>query len=373
VETIIIYTILTFYINSITNNKKLKNQIMKKILFYSLIVLIAISCEQEKNALNPEAVNEQPSNKCLSDDMMAQYYADNPLAKAQMESFDVFTQNRVKTISRSKLLANSYIMPVVFHIYGTDFAGKTVNDQTIIAALQKVNEDFHGQNTDYGTVDPFFQSIRSAFDVTFKLAQRDPNGNPTTGIIYHPYAEGFGGTKPTALKAIKADAWDNYKYCNVYIQLDLYGDNKLNNSGVAWYPDKSMSDSKIARIVYNGRYLYGNTDPEFSSTLSHEFGHWLNLIHSFQDGCSIANENLCATTGDKVCDTPQATSSDNCSTQTNCAAKRVNVENYMGYAGAGGCYKMFSIGQAARMDAAMQHVARQTIWQSPNLTSTGVQ
>lgn len=346
---------------------------MKKILFYSIIVLMAISCEHEKNALDLDATNGQPSSKCLSDEMMAQYYAENPLAKKQMEDFDIFTQARIKNALTNKTLAASYVMPVVFHVYGTDFAGKTVNDQIIITALQKVNDDFHGLNPDYGTVDPFFQAVRSAFDVTFKLAQKDPNGNPTTGIIYHPNAKGFGGTKPPAIKAIQADAWDNYKYCNVYIQLDLYGNNQLNNSGVAWYPDKSMSDSNISRIVYNGRYLYGNTDPEFASTLSHEFGHWLNLIHSFQDGCSIANENLCATTGDKVCDTPQATSSDNCSTQTNCAAKRVNVENYMGYAGAGGCYKMFTIGQADRMDAAMQHVARQPLWGSFNLTATGVQ
>lgn len=346
---------------------------MKKLLFYSTILLMALSCEQDKNAVSPEALAQQPSVKCLSGDMMAQYYAENPTAKKEMEDFDIFTQNRIKNVLTDRSLAGSYTVPVVFHVYGTDFAGKTVNNQTIITALQKVNDDFHGLNPDYATVDPFFQAIRSAFDVTFKLAQKDPNGNPTTGIVYHPSAKGFGSTKPTALKAIKADAWDNYKYCNVYIQLDLYGDNQINNSGVAWYPDKAMSDSKIARIVYNGRYLYGNTDPEFASTLSHEFGHWLNLIHSFQDGCSIANESLCSTTGDKVCDTPQATSADNCSTQTNCAAKRVNVENYMGYAGAGGCYKMFTLGQANRMDAAMFHVARQTLWGPTNLAATGVQ
>ena len=347
---------------------------MKKLFIYSFILLLALSCEHDKNnALNAEALNGQASVKCLSDEMMAQYYAENALARKQMEDFDVFTRNHAKSILSDRMLSGTYTIPVVFHVYGTDFAGKTVNDQTIITALQKVNEDFHGLNADYGSVDPFFQAIRSTLDVTFKLAQKDPNGNPTTGIVYHPNAKGYGSTKPTALKAIKADAWDNYKYCNVYIQLDLYGDNQLNNSGVAWYPDKAMSDSKIARIVYNGRYLYGNTDSEFSSTLSHEFGHWFNLIHSFQDGCSIANESFCATTGDKVCDTPQATSSDNCSTQTNCAAKRVNVENYMGYAGAGGCYKMFTQGQTDRMDAAMFHLARQTLWQSVNLTATGVQ
>lgn len=343
----------------------------KNSVVLALGLLAALGCSETLELRNQQDLSKAT---CLTDLAMAEHFALNPESKANLEQFEQFTAQYIsKKNTDGRIAAGSYVIPVVFHVYGTDFAGKTVNDNTIITALQKVNEDFHGLNDDFASVDPFFHTIRSTFDVTFKLATKDPQGNPTTGIIYHPAAKGFGGTKPTAIKAIKADAWNNYKYCNVYIQLDLYGNNQLNNSGVAWYPDKAMSDNNTARIVYNGRYLYGNTDKEFSSTLSHEFGHYLNLIHSFDGGCSVANESACATTGDKVCDTPQATIDDTCSTLNNCAGKRVNVENYMGYAGARGCYKMFTTGQVNRMDAAMQHVARVTLWQAGNLTATGVQ
>ncbi|MFZ6008914.1 MAG: M43 family zinc metalloprotease [Bacteroidota bacterium] len=343
-----------------------------KILFAVLLIsfLWAASCSNDN--LSPISQEEgEPIINCRTDLAMAEHFQLSPVSREAMERFEEFTRNHVDRFYRGgRTQAGSYNIPVVFHVYGTDFAGKTVNDATIINALQKVNEDFHGLNDDYNTVDPYFQSLRSAFDVTFKLATRDPQGNPTTGIVYYPAKSGYGNR--SADDEVAADAWDNYKYCNVYIQLDLYDNGALNNSGVAWYPDVSMSDDNTARIVYNGRYLYGNTNKEFASTLSHEFGHWWNLIHTFEGGCRKPNETRCATTGDRVCDTPQASSNDVCSTLTNCVKKRVNTENYMGYSGAGGCYKMFTVGQVARMEAATQHPARVTLWQQSNLTATGI-
>ncbi|CAF3716415.1 unnamed protein product [Rotaria sordida] len=46
--------------------------------------------------------------------------------------------------------------------------------------------------------------------------QKDPNGNPTTGIIYYPAKNGYGTHGFN--NDIQREAWDNYKYCNVYIQ-----------------------------------------------------------------------------------------------------------------------------------------------------------
>ena len=334
---------------------------LKKINLFIVLIsfLWAVSCSNEGEA--PTPIEQEPQVSCHTDLVMEEHYQLNPDAKLQMERFEEFSRGHVNKItSGGRLQAGTYTIPVVFHVYGTDFAGKTVDDNTITTALQKVNEDFHGLNDDFGSVDPYFQSVRSAFDVTFTLASIDPQGNPTTGIVYYPEKSGYGNR--SADSEVAADAWDNYKYCNVYIQLDLYGDGSTTNSGVAWYPDESMSDANTARIVYNGRYLYGNTDKEFASVLTHEFGHWLNLIHTFEGRCKRPNESRCATTGDLVCDTPQASSNDTCSTLYNCAKSRVNTENYLGYSGAGGCYKMFTTGQVARMDAAMQHPARITLW-----------
>ncbi|CAF3352777.1 unnamed protein product [Rotaria sp. Silwood2] len=241
---------------------------------------------------------------------------------------------------------------------------------TIIKALEKLNDDFHGLNKDFHSVHPTFQGSRSTLNVTFKLARNDPNGNPTTGIIYYPAKNGYATNAFN--NDIQREAWDNYKYCNVYIQLDLYANGVLTNSGVAWYPDAGMSNAKLARIVYNGRYLYGNTDDEFSSVLTHEFGHWLNLVHTFEGGCSTSSDSQCDQTGDRVCDTPQTVGSQGCTAVNNCLNKLVNSENYMDYSGAYGCYKMFTAGQVARMEASMHHPARVALWQLQNLIATGV-
>jgi len=48
----------------------------------------------------------------------------------------------------------------------------------------------------------------------------------------------------------------------------------------------------------------------------------------------------------------------------------INGENYMDYNTT--CYKNFTIDQVARMDAAMKHPARSTLWQPSNLVATGL-
>ncbi|CAF1231980.1 unnamed protein product [Rotaria sordida] len=297
---------------------------------------------------------------------MQEYYKQNENALKENQQFEISTRNFISTT----LTSQSYVIPVVFHVYGTDFAGRRVNDTTIQKAIEKVNEDFHGLNNDFNAVDPAFQGRRSTFDVTFKLARKNSSGLPTTGIVYYPAKKGYATNKFNS--DIQKEAWNNYKYCNVYIQLDLNGDGVLTNSGVAWYPDSGMSNANLARIVYNGRYLYGNTDDEFASVLTHEFGHWLNLIHTFEQGCVKPNEDKCDGTGDRVCDTPQTVGNQGCKLVNNCLKQLVNSENYMDYSGAYGCYRMFTTGQVARMEAAMQHPARKPLWQSENLIGTGV-
>ncbi|MDO5978754.1 M43 family zinc metalloprotease [Flavivirga spongiicola] len=258
----------------------------------------------------------------------------------------------------------SYQIPVVFHVYGTSFNGKEVNDALIRNALNDLNKDFNGLNDDFSSVNSRFSSIKATMAITFKLAKKDPNGNETAGIVYHSVKNGFGNGSGSDAE-IKADAWDNYKYMNVYIQNDLYANGETDNTGVAWFPFTDMSDNNLARVVYNGAFLSTNTDKELASTLTHEFGHWLNLFHTFEDGCNGT---------DQVDDTPNEDGLHNlkCSSGTNCSGEYVNTENYMGYNGASGCYKMFTKGQVDRMLAALGHPTRETLWQTQNLIDTGL-
>ncbi|NQZ12355.1 MAG: collagenase, partial [Algicola sp.] len=151
-------------------------------------------------------------------------------------------------------VAGRYYIPVVFHVYGaryncTDSGGYCLTDADIVDGLNKTNEDFLGTNTQDGPILPEFQAIRDSLNVEFVLAKKDPNGNATTGIVRHGEQAGYG--KGSGYDSeIAADAWDNFKYMNVYIMRDLKDDGKTNRSGVAWYPELEMSQAGLSRVVY---------------------------------------------------------------------------------------------------------------------------
>jgi trimeric autotransporter adhesin len=305
---------------------------------------------------------------CPTDKANEFIYKNNPEALKERVEFEkktkIFTEKYLKE-SKYKKAPSKYVIPVVFHVYGKSHNEKTITYEKIATALQKLNEDFKGLNPDFSTVDPFFQPRRGTLDIEFKLAKIDPKGNCTNGVLFYGLKGGYGNDTGYD-DQIKADAWDNYKYMNVYIQNDLYEDNDYFNSGVGWYPNTYLSDNNLARIVYNGAFLYGNTGNEFASVLTHEFGHYLNLIHTFLGGC---------TGTDQVDDTPKEDGLHTlkCTPGTNCDGDKVNIENYMGYNGANGCNKMFTQGQVARMVAALEHPTRFPLWQKANLMATGVE
>ncbi|MFH6995736.1 M43 family zinc metalloprotease [Flavobacterium sp. FlaQc-48] len=304
---------------------------------------------------------------CRTTEENAKVYRANPNSLQEKKDFDIFTRNFTlqRKSKTGKTAAVTYTIPVVFHIYGDIQSGKSITYEKIVNHLAQLNDDFNGRNADYQTVEPFFQARRGTINIEFKLAKKDPNGGCTTGVVFHPAKNGYGNGGGYD-DQIAADAWDNKKYMNVYIQNDLYNDGTLNNSGVAWYPNTDMTASNTARVVFNGAYLYDNSySKEFSATLTHEFGHFLNLIHTFEGGC---------TGTDEIADTPPEDGLHTlaCTPGTNCSGDKVNFENYMGYNGAQGCYKMYTQGQIDRMLAALQHPARITLWQPQNLIDTGV-
>ncbi|MCG7500577.1 GEVED domain-containing protein [Tenacibaculum sp. Mcav3-52] len=292
-----------------------------------------------------------------------------PESKKEFERFNHYTKKVVskKQISQSNRAGETYIIPVVVHVYGATQHGLTVTYDKIKVALDKLNEDFNGLNDDFNTVDPVFSGRRGTLSIRFALAKIDPNGGSTNGVVFHPEKAGYGNGGGYDAQ-IAADAWDNYKYMNVYIMGDLYADGSSTNSGVAWYPNTAMSNNNTARVVYNGRYIHGNTNKEFASVLTHEFGHWLNLIHTFEGGCNDPN-------GDYVDDTPKEDTNsgdDGCNVGASDCGNLINYENYMGYDSASGCAKMFTQGQINRMLVALDHPARKPLWQPSNLVATGV-
>ena len=269
---------------------------------------------------------------------------------------------------------NEIIIPLVVHVFGTHHNGKEVTADIVKDAIIRSNEDFRGETADWsdGSMSFRFDGIKEKLNITFKLARLDPNGNPTTGILFHQNEVGFGEDVGYDDK-IRQYAWDNYKYCNLYIQNNFYAESgsAFYNSGVAWLPSKSMSDQNTSRVVYNGAYLGDNAGKNaygenFRSILTHEFGHWLDLNHTFYSGCSSDLGHV----GDAVDDTPPVNNNTNKPGETlNCRGEYINWQNFMDYTTQ---YAMFTEGQVAKMLDALDHVARYSLWQENNLIATGV-
>lgn len=284
----------------------------------------------------------------------------------------------IGAVEGSVAVDGRYYIPVVIHVYGEEYncaddSEKCLTDDKINDALLKLNQDFQGLSVDEPAISDQFAAIRENLNIEFVLAKTDPDGNPTTGIVRYDHEQGgYANIDSETQDKIAADSWDNFKYMNVYLQHDLHDDGTGNNSGVAWYPDLTMTEKGTARVVYNGHYTGLNTSENFRSVLTHEFGHWLNLIHTFETKtCSITNEAFCATTGDKNCDTPQMSlPSQMQANAKNCLGQPTNTENFMHYTDN---YAMFTEGQVARMTAALHGPSRSTLWSNENLIATGLE
>lgn len=271
------------------------------------------------------------------------------------------------------------IIPVVFHVFGSMQGSGMINVERLEKVIQWINNDFHGIENPSdprwnGNIMPEFDNVKATFpEIEFRLAQFDPNGNPHEGLCLHTSQEGLAGGKGKGLgdgrgeSYVKLYAWDNRMYMNVYITRALYGVNST-DSGVAWPPSMSMTNNGTARVVYNGTFLPGGYfgDVDFTSVISHEFGHFFNLKHTFDGGCSMANAGN-PNTGDFCLDTPQADNSNLGKNTRNCEGVLANYDNYMNY----GEYGNWTKDQIKRMKLAiLNEPSRNCLWTPENLKNT---
>lgn len=131
--------------------------------------------------------------------------------------------------------------------------------------------------------------------------------------------------------------------------LNVYSTSGWLYLGWAYYPSiTDTNQSHLDGIVIDWRTVPGASDAyagryDQGETLTHEAGHWLNLAHTFENGCKEP--------GDFVDDTPpQATPTSGCPEgKDTCPAPGLDpIHNYMDYS-FDTCYTEFTAGQSQRM------------------------
>lgn len=335
--------------------------------------------------------------RCYTNENEAFLKAQDP-KRATTEEFEAWLAPKIAQIKADRAAGRNtqvvYNIPVVIHIIHNGDAigtGENITDAQARSQINVMNQDYRrlagtpgGANTTGLAVD---------VEINFCLAQTDPNGNLTTGIVRHniaPYsnnvANGSGGADwetnadVQALKA--ATQWNPSNYLNMWT-LRMGGndtDHPTNQGlngvlGYAQFPSNSglsglntnggaaNTDGVVASydafgtIAENDGSFIMNGTYNLGRTMTHEVGHWLGLRHIWGDpgngvdGCTV--DDFCA-------DTPNAKQPNfNCVVANTCPLHPGNdmIQNYMDYTN-DACMDTFTNDQKTRMIAVMQNSPR---------------
>lgn len=256
------------------------------------------------------------------------------------------------------------IIPVVFHIIH-DNGPENISDEQVYSAMEVLNRDFRLLNDDVSDVVEEFENLPADINIEFRLAKRDPNGNCTKGInrIQSPLTN-EGGSQMKSLIY-----WPRQNYMNVWVCADAGG-----AAGYTFLPSSVdnpwMEDEDGIVLLHDYTGDMGTSNVFRSRTLTHEVGHWLNLMHPWGPTNNPGVDDNCQF-DDNVDDTPLTVGWTSCILNGESCGSLDNVQNYMDYSY---CTRMFTAGQKIRMrNAAFSNVAdRSNLWSEDNLEATGV-
>lgn len=199
-----------------------------------------------------------------------------------------------------------YIIPVVVHVLHDNGVGDISNEQ-ILSGIEMLNEDYNRTNDDAtdtrSTVSAPFATHAATVGIRFELAKIDPDGNCTNGIQRRNMGSRSYNAEDNAKHYASGglDAWNRNFYFNIWIVNSIQSDGAGTILGYAEFPYGGGS-SNYGVIIRNDSYGKIGT-ASGDRTLSHEVGHCLGLLHTFQGGC---HSDACDDNGDYCCDTPPA-------------------------------------------------------------------
>lgn len=338
------------------------------------------------------AQQETNHARCASDEFLEQQLR-QPGAPEAREALEAFTRAYRNQILREQPAAKTsegapgnakFYIPCVVHVIHD--GNPNTPDQP---SAEQIRSQFVALNNDYRRV-PGTVGYGAGVDmeIEFSLATRDPQGNPTTGINYYEDPELTILDRRTGEDlSLKTNyRWPDNQYANIYLVQEITGATAEESVlGYAKFPGVfERADGVVIRSDCFG--TTGNIGGPgganvLGRTAAHEFGHFLNLYHTFQDDC---DQDSCHLSGDRVCDTPPANDptfglgfqrKNTCfETERRLAVDLPeNLRNYMDYLSDYGM-NFFTEEQRIRAHAALRNAgipARSNIWQDDNLQNVG--
>lgn len=302
---------------------------MGKVLHFLVIAFVISLTATFTNIANAQ-------RNCQTMDNLQVMQLFDPEIPGRMQAIERHTSNYLPiTELRSE---QKIIIPVVVHIVYAH-QGENLSMDLIRSQIAVLNEDYNRLNADRD--EQWAQA--ASVNIEFRLAELDPNGNPTNGVV-RKFTQKSRFTSRNAIKFDAeggSDAWPASDYLNIWV-----GDLSGRQMGFAQFPGAgpTSTDGVVIDYAYFGRRS-DKVNYGLGRTTTHEVGHWLNLRHIWGDGdCSR---------DDYVADTPTASlPTYGCQHNKNTCAggERDMVENFMDYTN-DPCMNLFTQGQKARMRA----------------------
>jgi len=196
------------------------------------------------------------------------------------------------------------VIPVVVHvIHNGEEVGQGVNisEEQIFSQIEVLNEDYRRLNPDTVNTPDMFKQVAVDTGIEFKLALRDPEGDPTNGIVRVRGQKDYWTLTADDALLKSQSFWPPEDYLNIWVC-------KTNYLGYAQFPITDLPgaiapfDRETDGVIISYTAFGSSAKGDFPSlqsrydlgrSTSHEIGHFLSLRHVWGDETNCIADDYC--------------------------------------------------------------------------------
>lgn len=277
---------------------------MKKNLLFLATLWFASLPFQSTFAQSEKSSPANHPNRCGTMEHLAWLKQQDPSLQARMDKIESDMQEWIKNAPPT---TNSVItIPVVVHVIYAN-ATQSVAATCVQQQIAVLNKDYHKLNTDWNNTPTVWKPLVADCNIQFCLASKDPNGNPTTGIVYKSTTTASWSQNDAVKHTAQGgdDAWPASNYFNVWV-CNLGG----GLLGYTQFPGGPAATDGVVILYSSLPGSCGAAPYNLGRTLTHECGHWLALYHTWGDdtqaqgSCPNSGIGTDCSGSDQVADTP---------------------------------------------------------------------